>query len=227
LGNGVIKMEQLLTANVATNLYWLGRYLERTEETLYEINKAYDAIIDIDKDAVVKLYKKFNIDLEYTNASDFLDKAIRGVHDANIVNIITQARENTIICRTHIDFEAFGEIIELHTLLQRISKSPLPIDYKDIDLILSLISEIWGAHTKRGHRKSSDYFFKLGKLAEEVDLRLRFDRNKSVTEAIIKDINIILNLLNPDAGLQLLSYDEEDDIMESINTVMKKLIIED
>ena len=43
-------MNQLLTANVATNLYWLGRYLERIELTLFEINKAYDKIIDVDKE---------------------------------------------------------------------------------------------------------------------------------------------------------------------------------
>ena len=56
-------MAQYLTANVATNMYWLGRYLERIESSLYEINKAYDQVIDVDKDAGVKLYKKFDIDL--------------------------------------------------------------------------------------------------------------------------------------------------------------------
>jgi len=51
--------QQLLTANVATNLYWLGRHLERIELSLFEINNAYDKIIDVDKDAGVKLYKKY------------------------------------------------------------------------------------------------------------------------------------------------------------------------
>lgn len=35
-------MEQLLTANVATNLYWFGRYLERIEATLLEVIEAFD-----------------------------------------------------------------------------------------------------------------------------------------------------------------------------------------
>ena len=43
-------MEQLLTANVATNLYWFGRYLERIEATLLEIVYAFDSIIDTNKD---------------------------------------------------------------------------------------------------------------------------------------------------------------------------------
>ena len=42
-------MEQLLTANVATNLYWFGRYLERIETTLLEIVYAFDSIIDTNK----------------------------------------------------------------------------------------------------------------------------------------------------------------------------------
>ncbi len=41
-------MEKYITGNVATNLYWLGRYLERVAITLREINKAYDKIIDIE-----------------------------------------------------------------------------------------------------------------------------------------------------------------------------------
>lgn len=50
-------MEQLLTANVANNIYWLGRYLERIESTLMEIVNAFDEIIDVDKSAGKKLLK--------------------------------------------------------------------------------------------------------------------------------------------------------------------------
>ena len=49
-------MEQLLTGNVATNLYWFGRYLERIESILLEVVPAFDTIIDIDKDYGKKLY---------------------------------------------------------------------------------------------------------------------------------------------------------------------------
>jgi uncharacterized alpha-E superfamily protein len=49
-------MKQLITANTALNLYWLGRYLERVESTLLDIDKAYDTIIDVDKNAGVNLY---------------------------------------------------------------------------------------------------------------------------------------------------------------------------
>ena len=51
-------MEQLLTANVASNLYWFGRYLERIEAILLEVVDAFDNIIDTNKDSGKEFYKK-------------------------------------------------------------------------------------------------------------------------------------------------------------------------
>jgi len=221
-------MRQLLTANVATNLYWLGRYLERIEGTLYEINKAYDKIIDVDHNAGVILYKKFDIDLEYSGALDFLSKAILGEHNSNLVDVMKNARENSIISRANIEESAFGEIIQLHELFQNISKCPRPVDYRDIDNALSLISEIWGAHTKMGHRRFSDHFLKLGKLVEEVDFRIRFNRSEEMTIFILQNIDRLIKVLGPDLKNEKLKKEYNDksiDIMESIYKKIDKLII--
>lgn len=218
--------QQLLTANVATNLYWLGRHLERIELSLFEINKAYDKIIDVDKDAGVKLYKKYGITIEYTSALDFLAQAIRGDHPANLANIMVNARENAIIGRPNMDASAFGEIIELHELLQTMSKCTLPIDYNDIDTALSLISEIWGVHEKKGHRRCSDYFLKLGKLIEEVDFRLRFHKDMEMTDIILKDINMIFKILDQDFDSEVKkSKENNQNIMEDIYKNVDKLIV--
>ena len=64
-------MEQLLTWNVATNLYWFGRYLERIESILLEVVPAFDTIIDIDKDYGKKLYKKLEIEIDYEKITFF------------------------------------------------------------------------------------------------------------------------------------------------------------
>lgn len=218
--------QQLLTANVATNLYWLGRHLERIELSLFEINKAYDEIIDVDKDAGVKLYKKYGIPLEYTNAGDFLAQAIRGDHPANLANIMVNARENAIIGRPNIDEAAFGEVIDLHGLLHKMSNTITKIDYKDIDNALSLISEIWGAHEKRGHRRCSDYFLKLGKLIEEVDFRLRFNKDMEMTDHIVEDINIMFKILNPDFDTPVKkSHEGNTNIIEDLYKNVDKLIV--
>ena len=217
---------QLLTANVATNLYWLGRHLERIELSLLEINKTYDQIIDVDKNAGVELYKRYGITIEYSNALGFLAQAIRGDHPANLANIMVNARENAIIGRPNIDASAFGEVIDLHELLHKMGNSICDIDYKDIDTALSLISEIWGAHEKRGHRRCSDYFLKLGKLIEEVDFRLRFDKDMEMTDLIIEDINMMFKILNPDFDSAVKKFKEGNkNIIEDLYKNVDQLIV--
>lgn len=221
-------MEQLLTANVATNLYWLGRYLERIEATLLQITTAYDSIIDVDKDAGVKLYKSIGVDLEYKNAQDFLSQSILGEHSANLNVLMGYARENTIISRNYIDTEAFGEIIALHGLFQNIAKSHILIDYNFIDSAQSLICEIWGQLSKRELRKKSDYFLRLGKLVEEADFHFRFDKDKEHAIIMVDEIHTIIEILSTSNQSQSQTQEKhsvDGTIMEAIHKKIESIIV--
>ncbi|RLA77586.1 MAG: kinase [Epsilonproteobacteria bacterium] len=221
-------MDQLVTANVATNLYWLGRNLERANQTLHKILKAYDLIIDVDRDAGVKLYKTFDIELQYDGAVDFLHQAILGEHRSNILEITANARESAIISRHRIDSEAFGEIIELHALFDSLAKSDIEIDYKLIDKAHSLISEIWGALAKREHTNKSDLFFRMGKLVEEADFRLRFNKDAAVTAMVIEEIDAIVEILGDDEepAKQTQSQSSDDDLLSVVNSKINQVIVE-
>ena len=219
-------MEQLITANVATNLYWFGRYLERIEATLLEIVTASDKIIDTDKEAGVKLFKKLEIDIEYKNTKDFLNVAIFGNHDSNINNLIEYARENAIISRADMYTEAFGSVIELYNLIKHGSYLP-HVDCSFLDEVLSLISSIWGKLTRRQKRDTSDYFIRLGKLVEKVDFHLRLEKNKEFSLVLMEEIDKIVSILAPDAVFK--PHDEKDSyevILNSINAKINKIIVE-
>ena len=219
-------MEQLITANVATNLYWFGRYLERIEATLLEIVTASDKIIDTDKEAGVKLFKKLEIDIEYKNTKDFLNVAIFGNHDSNINNLIEYARENAIISRADMYTEAFGSVIELSNLIKHGSYLP-HVDCSFLDEVLSLISSIWGKLTRRQKRDTSDYFIRLGKLVEKVDIHLRLEKNKEFSLVLMEEIDKIVSILAPDAVFK--PHDEKDSyevILNSINAKINKIIVE-
>ena len=223
-------MDQLVTANVATNLYWLGRNLERANQTLHKILKAYDLIIDVDRDAGVKLYKTFDIELQYDGAVDFLHQAILGEHRSNILEITANARESAIISRHRIDSEAFGEMIELHALFDTLTKTDIEIDYKLIDKAHSLISEIYGALAKREHTNNSDLFIRMGKLVEEADFRLRFNKDETITMTVIDEIDAIVKTLSDEdeestKQTQSQSSDETD-LITAINTKINQVIVE-
>jgi uncharacterized alpha-E superfamily protein len=219
-------MEQLITANVATNLYWFGRYLERIEATLLEIITASDKVIDTDKQAGVKLFKKLEMDIEYKDTKDFLNIAIFGNHDSNINNLMECARENAIISRADMYTEAFGSVIELSELIKRGSHLP-QVDCSFLDEVLSLISSIWGKLTRRQKRDTSDYFIRLGKLVEKVDFHLRLERNKMFSLVVMEEIDKIVKILAPDAVFK--PHDEKDSyevILNSINAKINKIIVE-
>lgn len=221
-------MEQLLTTNVANNLYWLGRYLERMESNLRETIVSFDEIIDMDKDSGKKLFKRLEMDIEYKNASDFLHVAVFGDHEANIHTLIDNIRENSIISRAYLDTDGFGSIIEVSDFLKHANSEGFVIDCAYIELIASKISEIWGALVKKQERNTSDYFIRLGKLVEKVDFHLRLQRDKNFSLVLMDEIDSIVLRLNPDAVLK--PHDEKESygtILKSINGKIKKVIVED
>ncbi len=217
-------MGQLITANVATNLYWLGRYIERIEATLYKVILAYDEIIDVNKSAGVELYKNFGIELSYNSALDFLDAALTGEHSSNMITLSGFARENAIISRNHLNNPSFGEIIALHALFQNTKKNHIQIDYKLIDSAQSLISEIWGEFAKREHKQNNDYFVRLGKLVEEADFYFRFHPEDEHSQTIINEVHTILNILSgEESSNSVQSQVQSGDASQTMNTIYKKI----
>jgi len=221
-------MVQLLTANSATNLYWLGRYIERISELLTYMVPAYDESIDIDINAGKNLYKNFGIELEYANSHEFLREAMFANHNSNLCLLAGYARENAIICRNYINTEAFGEIIELHSMLQNAAKSYSEIDYKLIDDALSLISEIWGEISKISKSHASDHFLKLGRLIERLDFHLRFsgedEHATNITEQISSTLGFLLHL-EENTGVKQVQKSAQTNIVETMHAQVQALII--
>lgn len=220
-------MGKLITANSAVSLYWLGRYLERVESLLIDINNAYDNIIDVDQNEGVALYEKLGIEIEYANSSEFLNVAIFGDHASNIYQLLSFARENAIVARSYIEQEAFGSIIELHKHFEIAQVNEEKVDFRFVDSAMSLISEIWGELTRKQTRNTNDYFIRLGKNVEKVDIHLRLAKDKEYALVVMKEIDSIVSILAPDAQFKPHTIDEDDAIiLDSINNKINKIIVE-
>ena len=218
-------MEQLLTTNVATNLYWFGRHLERIEALLVDVLALFDAVIDTDTNAGKAYFERLEIDLAYEDASDFLDKALFGDHPSNLADLMRFARENAVICRAYLDTDAFGETIRLYYLFEHASKSAVDVDSRFVDEALSLINEIWGIMSRGLVRRKSDHFIRLGKLVEKVDLHLRHGKHGEESSEYLNNILQSARKIAPDAKLAISETDEEANL-DAINALINELVIE-
>ncbi len=218
-------MEQLLSANVAINLYWFGRHLERVETTLNDVIALFDPIIDTDKEAGKRYFANLGVTLSYSGASEFLNESIFGDHSANLGIVMGYARENAVICRSQIDTDAFGEVIKLNELFESAMKSTHPIDYRFFDTALSLINEIWGALSCGMERRLSDHFIQLGKLVEKSDLNLRHGEAKKTTLSYMKEIAYTARLLASDVEIAIDESDLQGN-MPTINGVIDRIVVE-
>lgn len=216
-------MDQLLTTNVAVNLYWFGRHLQRIETTLFDVLAIFDTVIDTDSDAGKRYFERLEIDLAYENASEFLDNAIFGEHPSNLADLMRNARENAIICRTQIDADAFGETMKLHELFEHASKSAVHADCRFIDEALSLINEIWGSMSRGLVRRKSDHFIRLGNLTEKVDLHVRHGKENDELPEYLNNILLTAQKLAPDASLAIYETDEETNL-DAINDLINHLV---
>lgn len=221
-------MGNYLTANVALNLYWLGRYIERIEATLIEVEYAFDKIIDVDKNAGVTLFNQLGITLEYKNSMDFLKKALYGEHDSNVYDLISCARENAIISRSAIETDALGAIIELQKYLQKGNNITFSVDCTYINFVLERISGIWGTLTRKLKREKGDYFIRLGKLVEKVDFHLRTGKDREFALIMMDEIDAIVSILAPEASFKPHNVGElHEIILDSINAKINKIITEE
>lgn len=217
-------MEQLLTANVAANLYWFGRHLERVEATLLDVLNMFDIVIDGKNDLGKTYYERMGVTLKYSSAPEFLHAAIFGEHASNLTDVMANARENAIICRAMIDADAFGETMRLHNLFEHVTKSAQKIDYRFLDDALSLINEIWGSLGRGLIRRKSDHFIRLGKMIEKVDLHLRHDTSDDEMSEYLATILLTAKRLAPDVELAIYETDEETNL-DAINALIEHLVV--
>lgn len=172
-----------MLSRVANTLYWLGRYLERTENYSRFIDVNFNLCIDLppglkeqwdplisatgDRDLFVSEYGN---SFSRQNAIFFL-----AFHDGNpnsIISTIAQARENARMVRESIPKESWESLNGLHYYVQNAKKRKVWLKddpHSFFEYVKNQIHSFNGVATSTAPRTQAWHFTEIGKQIERAD----------------------------------------------------------
>lgn len=173
-----IYMKEILSANTANRLFWLGRYAERGYLLLHLMRKAYDEVLDV-PEGEVPVYSDFLKKLDvYTEGSldtsyQIMDQLYNPETVTSLRSIIERMMDNAIVLRTEIRTESFS-YIEICRDLIRAKSQVYDMNITDLQPITDALLAFWGSIGERVYGQTR-VLLMLGKQIEHLDMNIRFD----------------------------------------------------
>jgi len=161
-----------LSPRMADALVWLGRYQQRLETLGKETLLQFDAIIDRDPLAGKALFAKLGAELDYACATQFLHEACYGQHNASLLMLSAQARENATIIRDLLSESLFGSVNSVYYALKA-QENNASLDAYQLTQLLTEIEYFWGRLSTRLVKSRSAQFILFGQSLEMIDLKMR------------------------------------------------------
>jgi len=166
-----------MLSRVAANLYWLSRYVERSDGILRMLKIYYassqDSLQEFSWRPVIKIYTSLEEEdikrIEY-NSREVLHYIIAGKENLNsITNIITQARENARSVQDHITKDLWQCLNEYYHLVKDFKlvsaiKKDDPISA--LDLLIKQVMLYYGIAEVTMERGEGRSFMNIGKYLE-------------------------------------------------------------
>ena len=167
----------ILSANKANRLFWLGRYAERGYLMLHLMRRAYDEVIDVPVGEVP--YSEFlkKMDVYVSNEMTTSYQMMEQIYDPKTVtslrSIIEMMMDNAIVLRSEILSESFS-YIELCRDLIRAKAEVREMNISELQPITDWLLAFWGCIRERVH---GDIYalLEIGRLIEHLDMCIRFD----------------------------------------------------
>jgi len=162
-----------ISVEYSTNLYWLGRYVERAYTTLNTFFNYHDKSLDRDKNAYREFLDNLDIKDKYGDHDSFIKGYLYDETDSFTVNSTLRfAYDNALVCRNVIGSEALAYI--------QLAIDKFHSSRKEKNLRLSLMPVIdyllafWGSVEDKISSGEARTIIKCGKLVERLDLYFRF-----------------------------------------------------
>lgn len=174
-----------MLSRVAERIYWMGRYLERAENTARLINVYANLIFDLPKGSPInwdmlpsimggkKLFSETYSNFDEKSVCKFL--LIDADFSGSVMNSVIYARENARTTREELPNEAWEMINELYLFIQ---DAPSPSQSRNkrslfLDEVIARCQEFSGMTSGSMTRDDAYNFIKIGREIERADMTTR------------------------------------------------------
>ncbi len=170
-------MEKVISASVANQLFWLGRYAERGYIMMHLMRRAYDEVIDVPvgvspySDFLEKLggYVANNMETSYQMMAQIYDPGTV----SSLYNIIERMMDNAIVLRPFIYSESFSYIEMCRDFLRKKSEVK-EMNITELQPITDWLLAFWGSVRERVSTNAYA-LLEVGRLVEHIDMNIRFE----------------------------------------------------
>ncbi len=167
----------VITADKANRLYWLGRYAERVYLSLHLLRRYHDKLIDGDIDDLKEYYRNLGI---ATNNEDIngelfqMEQLYSPENSCSIISSIIGANDNAIVLRRDITSESLS-YIQMSMALIGECRERSEKNITQLQPVTDYMLAFFGSIDERVFDQRIRKHLKVGRFVENIDLHIRFN----------------------------------------------------
>ncbi len=166
----------IITADKANRLIWLGRYAERVYISLHLLRRYYDLVIDDHISNFSEYYTCLGVNCDGRDVESEAFQLSQLYDFTNICSIATSlnlANDNGIVLRRDITSESLSYLQMSQKLLSECAERSEK-NITELQPITDYMLAFFGSIDERVFDERIRKFLKIGKLIENIDLHIRF-----------------------------------------------------
>lgn len=164
-----------ISASKANKLFWLGRYAERTYLNLHLLRACYDKMIDGNGDAYDEYCNNLSLDVDFETPSNFVRSFLYDKQNPFSISAELEfANDNAMVLREEITSETLGYIQMSLAHINSLAEAN-EIHISELQPVTDNLLSLWGSIEERVLNDYVLAILMVGKMIEQIDIRVRFD----------------------------------------------------
>ncbi len=164
----------IISATKANNLYWLGRYEMRVYQTLHQLGKCFDEMIDGDPQKYRAFWAKLDSVVGYDNNEQFTLGMLYDLDNpSSVISAQKRAMDNAILLREDIMTETLS-YLEMSVALMNRCKASNEKCLSHLQPIIDWSLAFWGSAEQRVLNHRALNIMMIGRNVENLDILIRF-----------------------------------------------------